>query len=195
MIETTTAAAFSEGGRSARRNRRAETDEQHADLSFAPTLESAYRTLAPAILGYFRSHGLDHAEDLTGDVFVGVARGLRRFRGDEHDLRRWVFSIARRRLIDHFRRQRFRRMLLLGDHLEKHEAVVNLDDIDLESAIIDEELVAALQQLTDEQREVVVLRFVGDLPINDVADIVGRTTGAVKALQSRALAQLAKSLD
>ena len=59
---------------------------------------------------------------------------------------------------------------------------------------IDPELVAALGRLTPDQREVVVLRFVADLPIEEVASLTGRTEGAVKSMQHRALAQLARTL-
>jgi RNA polymerase sigma-70 factor (ECF subfamily) len=151
------------------------------------SLESVYRALAPAVLGYFRSQGLTAAEDLTGDVFVDVAKGLRRFRGDEHDLRRWVFTIARRRMIDHFRRRRVRSIVSFGRPPEqgRHDAVAGLDV----------DLVAALNQLTDLQREVVVLRFIADLPLEDVAQLLDRNVGAIKALQARALAQLSTNLD
>ena len=60
---------------------------------------------------------------------------------------------------------------------------------------IDPALVSAIGRLTPDQREVVVLRFVADLPIEAVARITGRTTGAVKALQHRALAQLAGTVS
>lgn len=158
-----------------------------ASLERDLSLESTYRALAPAVLGYFRSQGIAAAEDLTGDVFVDVARGLRRFRGDEHDLRRWVFTIARRRMVDHFRRRRVRSIVSLGKPPEhgRHDPVDGLDV----------DLVGALNRLTALQREVIVLRFVADLPLEDVAKMLDRNVGAVKALQARALAQLSASLD
>lgn len=156
-------------------------------LDWEPSLEEAYRTLAPAVLGYYRSHRLDHAEDLVSDVFVSVARGLRRFHGDQVDLRRWVFAIARRRMIDHHRWRSVRRNTDSGDPPD--QAVV------VDSAPLDLDLVDALAQLTPLQRDVVILRFVGDLPIDDVARIVRRSPGAVKAAQLRALNQLAGRLS
>jgi DNA-directed RNA polymerase specialized sigma24 family protein len=68
-------------------------------------LEDLYLRVAPALLGYFRARGAADPEDLVGDVFVGVARGLGRFRGDDDALRRWVFTIAYRRLADDHRRK------------------------------------------------------------------------------------------
>ncbi len=80
---------------------------EHVDTTeWSPALEESYRTFAPALLGYFRSHRVDQAEDLVGDVFVSVARNLRRFHGDPDDFRRWVFAIAHRRRVDHVRRWR-----------------------------------------------------------------------------------------
>ena len=157
-----------------------------ATLDWKPSLEDTYRTLAPAVLGYYRSHRLDQAEDLVCDVFVSVARGLRRFHGDRLDLRRWVFAIARRRMIDHHRWRHVRRHTSPGD-LPDREAV------DVPGAL-DIDLVDALAALTTLQRDIVVLRFVADLPIDDVARIVRRSPGAVKAAQLRALNQLAGRL-
>jgi RNA polymerase sigma-70 factor (ECF subfamily) len=169
-------------GTATRRSRR---DNAPAEV-WVPTVAYAYHHFAPAVLGYFRSHRVDDAEDLVGDVFVGVARSITRFRGDAEDLRRWVFTIARRRRVDHIRRRSLRRLVVTSRPPERPA-------FDLGDAI-DPELLAALQTLTSLQREVVVLRFVADLSIEDVAEIVRRSTGAVKALQSRALAQLAGRL-
>jgi RNA polymerase sigma-70 factor, ECF subfamily len=154
--------------------------------AWSPTLEGSYHDLAGPVLGYFRSHRADQAEDLLGEVFVSVARNLHRFRGNRDDFRRWVFAIAHRRRVDDVRRWR------------RHRHVVSIDlphrpSTDLPTGF-DVDLVAALAELTPLQREVVALRFVADLPLGDVARIVGRTTGAVKATQARALAQLAKRL-
>lgn len=150
------------------------------------TAAQAYRTLAPAVLGYLRAQRAPDPEDLLGDVFVQVARDLPRFRGDDAAMRRWVFSIAHNRLVDARRRQA--RRPRSADRAVPDRAGAPLPDP------IDPELVAALAELTAEQREVVVLRFVADLPLADVARITSRRVGAVKAMQRRALEALARSL-
>lgn len=161
-------------------------DAVDAKASQAAMLEYAYREFAPALLGYFRSHGMTAAEDLVGEVFVSVAQNLRGFRGGPDDLRRWVFTIARRRRADHIRRLILRRRIVLGEPPER--AVPDHgDDVDVD-------LVAALGRLTRVQRDVVVLRFVADLSIHDVALILRRSAGAVKAVQGRALRRLAAHL-
>jgi RNA polymerase sigma-70 factor (ECF subfamily) len=155
--------------------------------TWSPTLETSYHDLAGAVLGYFRSHRVDQAEDLLGDVFVSVARNLHRFHGTRDDFRRWVFAIAHRRRVDHVRRWRRHRHVIAADPPHRPTTDHQITGLDVD-------LVAALAALTPLQREVVVLRFVADLPLLAVARIVGRSSGAVKALQVRALAQLAKHL-
>jgi RNA polymerase sigma factor (sigma-70 family) len=145
-----------------------------------------YRSLAPVVLGYLRAQGSPEPEDLLGEVFLQVARDLRKFKGDDDDLRRWVFTIAHHRLIDD-RRRRARR---------PQTADTDLPDVAAQAPpdAMDPELVAALADLTPEQREVLGLRFVADLPLEAVAKMTGRSVGAVKAMQHRALDQLARIL-
>lgn len=149
----------------------------------------AYRRLAPAVLGYLRASGTPEPEDRLGDVFVQVARDLPRFR-DAHDpeaVRRWVFTIARNRVIDDARRRR-RRPRLAGGDVPDREAPQQPDGPDAD-------LVAALRSLSDDQREVLALRLVGDLSLEDVGRLTGRSTGAVKALQHRALENLRRAVS
>lgn len=145
-----------------------------------------YRTLGPAVLGYLRGQRVDDPDDLLGEVFYQVARSLPTFEGGADELRRWVFAIARNRVID-ARRRRARRPRTVA--LEGHdEATGGFEGRD-------EELIAALGALTPDQREVVALRFIADLSLEDVADLTGRTVGATKSMQHRALEQLARRLD
>lgn len=149
--------------------------------------EEAYRALAPAVLGYLRAQRAPDADDILGEVFLQVARDMHQFKGDDDALRRWVFSIAHNRLLDALRRQARRPQI--ADRAMPDVVSAPAPDP------LDPELVAALDQLTAEQREVVVLRFVADLPLADVARITGRRVGAVKAMQHRALETLSKLLD
>lgn len=155
-----------------------------------------YEALAPSVLGYLRGHRAAEPEDLASEVFVALVKGLPKFRGDEPSFRSWVFTIAHRRLQDERRRLMRRPVELVpperlidltqsGDHAED-EALARLQTA---------EALRTLDQLTPEQREVVLLRVVADLPIEQVARIMGRSPGAVKALQHRALAALARRLD
>lgn len=146
--------------------------------------DAVYRGLAAPVLGYFRAQGAADPEDLVGEVFLQVARDRYRFRDadDPVAVRRWVFTIARHRLIDAVRLARRRPQPAPGP-VPDAAAPATEDGLD-------PELLAALAALTDDQREVVVLRFVADLPLEDVARVTRRRVGAVKALQHRALANL-----
>ena len=152
-------------------------DAVHAD--------ELYRTLAPAVLGYMRAEGVADPEDLLGEVFFQVARDLHRFQGDAVAARHWVFTIARHRVIDAHRRRSVRPVKVAATVPDRAAP-----DPGLEAGWLDPQLVIALHQLTPEQREVVVLRFVADLPLRTVARVTGRRVGAVKALQVRALDRL-----
>ncbi len=152
-----------------------------------------YRRHASLVLGYMRANGNRDAEDATADVFLSVIRGLKSFEGDSAAFRRWMMTIAHHRMIDG-RRQATRRSV----ECAYDEHVVELDaarsSISLNSMIIDEELVRALRTITAEQREVVGLRFIADLSLQDVAHITGRTETAIKALQRRGLAALRRAM-
>ena len=127
-----------------------------------------YRQLAPAVLGYLRGQRVPEPDDLLGEVFLQVARSLPRFRGDDdEDLRRWVFTIARNRVIDDARRRSRRGRL-------GHIGPASEEAAPSDGEPIDPELLRAMGLLTPEQREVVALRFVADLSLEDVARITGQ---------------------
>jgi RNA polymerase sigma-70 factor (ECF subfamily) len=149
----------------------------------ARSVEAVYDALAPAVLGYFRSHRVADPEALTGDVFVAVTKRLADFEGDDAALRRWVFTIAHHRRVDEVRRA----VRLHAPGLPGTEAMEDEDPFD-------PTLAAALATLTDDQRQVVVLRHVADLSVEDVAHITGRSAGSVKMLTARGLEALAARL-
>jgi RNA polymerase sigma-70 factor (ECF subfamily) len=161
-----------------RRTRRHVETDAAADL---------YRELAPAVLGYFRSQRAAEPEDLLGEVFLHVARNIRRCHGDAEARRRWVFTIAHHRLVDAWRRKAARP--IMADQPPPEQPM-----LDEPADSIDPALQAAIDTLTEEQREVVLLRFVADLSLGDVARITRRRVGAVKALQHRGLAALERAL-
>ena len=138
------------------------------------------------------------AEDAASEVFVGVVRGLARFRGGERDFRAWVFSIAHRRMMDE-RRRRARRREQPLDPSDLAEATDLHPRGDAEAEALDRAgrdwALGALASLTEDQRAVLLLRVLADLPVADVARILGRSVGAVKALQGRALAALARRIE
>jgi RNA polymerase sigma factor (sigma-70 family) len=164
-----------------------------ADWAF----EVLYRDLAPSVIGYLRGQGAPEPEDAASEVFVGVVRNINSFEGDERAFRTWVFSIAHNRLIDQ-RRRRARRPVVVTDPSELTERVLEAgapppgQEI---QARLPGPAARALLDLSPDQRAVVLLRVVADLSVAEVAEILGKSLGGVKALQRRALGALAKSLQ
>jgi RNA polymerase sigma-70 factor (ECF subfamily) len=147
--------------------------------------DDVFRALAGPVHGYLRAAGARESEDLLSDVFLDVLRGLRRFVGDDDALRRWVFTIAHHRLVDERRRAARRQRLTRAQPRRSMPPPREPFDEDLE---------AALDALTPDQRDVIVLRFVADLSLTTVAAMTGKRPGAVKALQHRALDRMQRQL-
>jgi RNA polymerase sigma factor (sigma-70 family) len=149
-----------------------------------------YDSLAPALLGYLRGQGAPDPEDLLGEVMLQVVRRLDTFEGREAGFRSWVFTIAHNRLID-VRRSRSRRPedLAPTDELEGDLPPVENEPEAL-TAIGTEQVVELLDRLTDDQREVLLLRLVGGLQLAEIAEATGRPRQAVKSLQKRGIEQL-----
>jgi RNA polymerase sigma-70 factor (ECF subfamily) len=153
-----------------------------------------YASLAPAVASLFRVQGAAEPEDLTSEVFVGVLRKIETFHGDEAAFRSWVFTIAYRRLVDE-RRRRARRPPTVS--LEHRPDVPATDDVaeEVERALATERVRALCERLVPGQRDVLLLRLVGRLTVDEVAGLLGRSRRAVKALQRRGLATVVDLLE
>ena len=155
-------------------------------------LEALYRELHPRVLAFMANRAPGEAEDLASEVFVSMAEGLSRFEGDEHQLRAWVFTIAHRRLVDLWRRRGRRRT----EPVEPADLTGLAGEGDAEADAVDSlstaEALRAIARLPALQAEVVLLRVLADLPVEEVAAIVGRRPGTVRVIQHRALARLAR---
>jgi RNA polymerase sigma-70 factor, ECF subfamily len=153
---------------------------------------SIYHDLAPAVLGYLRASRAEDAEDLSGEVFLQVVRDLRRFEGGEKEFRAWVFTIAHHRLVDNRRRRGRRPEEPLVRVIEEEqggdveaEALANVGALRVREVI---------DSLVPDQREVLLLRILGGLTVGEVAAALGKSPGAVKALQRRGLAAIERQL-
>lgn len=132
-------------------------------------------------------------EDLTGEVFVRIIEGLKRGKGWEESAQGWIMGITRNIVADYYRRRERVTEVELGEHLAA-QAETN----PLYQALLGERrrhLLAAIQQLTDEQRDVVVMRFIEGMNIESVAKAINKTPGAVKGLQYRAIRTLAEIMQ
>jgi RNA polymerase sigma-70 factor, ECF subfamily len=157
-------------------------------------LAALYREFHPGLLRYLRAQEPNDGEDLVTETWLDAAAGLHRFRGDEWAFRRWLFTIARRRLIDHRRLRE--RSPYSGAGFDALGGRPGPDDT--EGAVIAaDETAAALARiaaLPPEQGEVILLRVVAGLDVADVARILGKKPGTVRVLQHRALQRLAEQL-
>lgn len=149
--------------------------------------ESLYRELIGPVTGYLRSRGARDADDVAAEVFLSVAKGIERFQGSEGSFRSWVFVIAHRRLIDE--RRTLRRRPSITDHLDGRIEIELGGDVEEEAfANLNQAWMKEIfEELTEDQREVLALRVIADLSLDDTAAVMGRGVGAVKALQRRAL--------
>lgn len=157
-------------------------------------IAAVYLEVAPGLRGFLlrRVHHGEVADDLVEQTFVELIEGCARIRGDGRSLRAWLYRAARNNLHD-WRKRAERR----SDHEltpERAAAIVDPAPEPVEHVTrgaLDAQVVAALAALTPEQREVVELRLVAELSTAQVAEVTGRTVGAVKALQHRGVRRLA----
>lgn len=156
-------------------------------------LSDLWLEYSPAVHGFLRSRGADEPEDLTSDVFLAVFDQLPQFRGGPDQFRAFVFTIAYRRLVDDLRRRaRHGRTMEWTDEGDlRHSPSAENEALD---RIGDSRTRRLLESLPEAQRDVLVLRILGDLTIEEIATIVGKRPGAVKALQRRGLEALRKKL-
>lgn len=157
--------------------------------------EALYRVFNPPLVRFLRQQLPWVADDLAADTWLDAARGLTSFEGDGDDFRRWLFTIARRRMVDHFRREGRR---VDTTPITGHDDPGGSDGAAGEAlaGLAAQDAIAALvRDLPESQAEVVLLRVVADLSVEDVAQLTGRSPGAVRVLQHRALRRLATLWD
>ncbi len=153
-----------------------------------------YHDLARPVAAYVRSQGVPDVEDVSSEVFLAAFTSLERFTGDQAGFRSWVFTIAHRRITDHWRRVARGAVEAPYDPADDTRTVVSAESGAME-ALGTQRVLAMLGRLTEEQREVLALRVVADLTVEQVAAVVGRSEGAVKALQRRGLATLRREIE
>jgi RNA polymerase sigma-70 factor (ECF subfamily) len=160
-----------------------------------PDCRWLYESVAGRVCGYVRLHGSREPDDLTSEVFLRVFDHLGEFGGDEAGFRSWVFTIAHRLLIDEHRRTGRRpQSVELSAPLTESVPGGNAE-VDAMRVIENERIAAVLDDLAPDQREVLTLRVVGDLTVEQVAEVLGKSRGAVKSLQHRGVAALRRRLE
>src|SRR4051812_39106168 len=135
-----------------------------------------YRDLQPALLRYLQAKAPGHAEDLASEVWLAVAPKLAAFEGDEVGFRSWIFTIAHRRVIDQARRSARRQTEPVdGSRLEQWPAGDDTADAGIEELSAKEAISTLTAGLPADQAEVILLRVVGGLTVNEAAHVMGRS--------------------
>jgi len=169
---------------------------QYAQNGDAQAFGELYERYAPRVFRYLYAH-LDNrldAEDLTEEVFLRVWKSLRSYQEQGVPFLAFLFRVGRNALIDHYRR------------IGKGEAESSIEDLQLRepgvgpmeavTAILEhQQLRAKMKELREDYRTVLALRFLGELSPEETARAMGRSAGAVRVLQHRALAALRSLLE
>jgi RNA polymerase sigma factor (sigma-70 family) len=171
-------------------------DTMRAAQSGAPSAcREIYETYARRVCAYLAAHSAPDPEDLTSEVFLRVFDGLLRFRGDEAQFRAWLFTISHHVLVDDVRRRRVRpqsAQFVPG----AHEIIAGGDaEDDALDQLGDTWVHDRLALLPPDQRNVLTLRIFADLTVDQIANVLDKPRGAVKALQRRGLAALRRALE
>jgi RNA polymerase sigma-70 factor (ECF subfamily) len=157
-------------------------------------IRQLYEKYFPKIYNYaFMQMGdVQAAEDLASDVMLKMIESIQKYTFRGLPFGAWVFRIARNRLIDLHRRRKRRGEVDLSETLST--ALAN-PQVLAERALERGQLQIALKHLTDEQRQVIVLKFIEGFDNRSVGKIMGRGEGAIKSLQHRALGALRRVLQ
>lgn len=171
-----------------------ETLLREAKKGSQPALAAIYDAFHQPLYRYIyrQVDGPETARDLTADLFRRFLQALQNGTGPEQQLSAWLYRVAHNIIIDHYRRQQHR------DHVPLYEEVVSADDDPVhlaEAHIATDQLYRALQQLTPDQQQIIALKFFAGLSNQEIAAIVAKPVGAVKALQHRAIAALRRQLQ
>jgi RNA polymerase sigma-70 factor (ECF subfamily) len=162
-------------------------DEEALDELFRRHANSIFRYV------YYRVGDQAVAEDVVGDVFERVLKGLPSYQDTGRPFEAWLYRIAHARVVDHYRRQDRRRVAPLNEELaaggetDPHQLAAFQDDF--------RRAWEAVNHLTEDQQQVISLRFIAGCSTAEVARLLGKTEGAVKSLQHRALASLRRLLE
>ena len=153
-----------------------------------------YLDLAPVVTGYLAGQRCPSSEDVASETLLQVVRDLHRFDGDETAFRSWVFTIAHHRLVDARRHVAARPAEpATTEVLERNGAPLSFEDPTIAN-LGPTELDHLLEVTTPDQRDVMLLRYVADLTLHEVAEVLGKDYNAVKALHRRAMDALRNHL-
>lgn len=156
-------------------------------------LAEIHDTYYPIIYKYMalRLEDLQQAEDLTSEVFLRLIEAFQEKKAPNKTIKGWLFGVASRVLKEQYRSQRKTPQTQLSDKLESNELTPAQET---DNQLLFENLISNLNQLSEDQKNVLALRFGFDLPFCQVAEAMGKKEGAVKMIQARAIKTLSQQL-
>jgi len=164
-----------------------------ARLGDARGFEVLFRATGGSVVGYLRTRNVSDPDGVANDVFLRAFRTIHTFRGDAGRFRSWLFTIAHNAAIDDARRRRRR---VLESPLEDVAEPVGGDvETDVSAVLAADRVRVLLAQLSPDQRDVIALRVVSGLSVEQTAAALDKSYEAVKALQRRGLAALRRALS
>lgn len=155
-------------------------------------LGAIYERYAPGIYRYIyhRVGDAEQARDVQGEVFLRMVEGIDRYEDRGWPIGAWLYRIAHDRTVDSLRRSGRRQLQSIDATVEEAVEAEGCPAEAAAAALQRAELRAAVERLCESHRQVIRLRFIYDLSLQETANQMGRTVGSVKALQHRAIEQL-----
>lgn len=137
---------------------------------------------------YLKVGQREEAEDLTHQVFLSAWENIETFRDQGLPISSWLYKIARNRIIDHYRTRKTAVSIEQAPEEIMELAAITDDHANtLDTKFALEKVYKALAQLSQDQQDIIIMRFVQDLSYKEIADVIGKNQGAVRVIQHRAI--------
>ncbi len=140
---------------------------------------------------FLKVAGREEAEDLTHQVFLNAWLGIPRYKHRGFPFSSWLYQIARNQVVDHYRA---RRETVSLEGIDPEAFADRFSEADMDKNLEVERAIGTIRSLKQEYQDVLILRFVEDLSVKEVASMMDRSEGAIKLLQHRALKVLREKL-
>ncbi len=137
----------------------------------------------------FRVSNRHATEDLTSEVFLRFLKSVRDKNVPQNTIRGWLYGAASRVVKEHYRHNKRANLTLLHDAIPSNQ---HGPDSELETKQVRENLQSIMNELTEDQQNVLALRYGFEMPIREVAQTMGKSEGSIKMLQTRAIASLSR---
>jgi RNA polymerase sigma factor (sigma-70 family) len=138
---------------------------------------------------YYNVHDKEHAEDITQEVFLKAWKAIGSCRGKEKTFSSWLYRIAHNLIIDKLRKSQKQS----SREAELPESIRDTSDR-MEISLEQRDLLKVIDVLSPNQRQVIVMKFIEEMDNREIAETMGKSTGAIRILQMRALETLRKTL-